>query len=417
MKRFEYALIVGVTALVMIVWHVIPFESARLGMLPAAAQTEAEEIRGVWMTNVDSEVMFSREGLEGALDTLATHHFNTVYPAVWSWGYTLYPSAVAAAATGHEKGLYPDLEAEGRNEALEATQGDRDMLQELVDMAHARHLSVIPWFEFSFMAPANSTLAARHPDWLTQKQGGGASSKLWQEGRHTRVWLNPFHPEVQQFILEMIAELMANYDVEGLQLDDHFGLPVEFGYDPVTIELYRREHWGQAPPRDPNNREWVRWRADKLTAFLEQIFRTVKAQNPKAVLSLSPNPMPFAYNHHLADWPQWWQDGYVEELIVQVYRDGVNSFVETLRSPTLTAAKRHIPTAIGVLSGLKSKYVSTELIRQQVEAARSHGFDGVSFFFHDTLWRPEPDGATVRYGMIRNLFPGPMARPAVVANR
>ena len=53
------------------------------------------EVRGVWLTNVDSDVLFSRDNTTEAIANLAELNFNTLYPTVWNWGYTLYPSAVA----------------------------------------------------------------------------------------------------------------------------------------------------------------------------------------------------------------------------------------------------------------------------------------------------------------------------------
>jgi uncharacterized lipoprotein YddW (UPF0748 family) len=61
---------------------------------------EKHEIRGVWLTSIDSEVLFKRETLKDALDRLADLKFNTIYPTVWNWGYTLYPSKVAEKVTG-----------------------------------------------------------------------------------------------------------------------------------------------------------------------------------------------------------------------------------------------------------------------------------------------------------------------------
>ncbi|MEM9005677.1 MAG: family 10 glycosylhydrolase [Cyanobacteria bacterium P01_F01_bin.86] len=371
------------------------------------------ELRGVWLTNVDSQVLFSTEAVESTLHQLADSHFNTVYPAVWSWGYTLYPSLVCQQATGYKQGLYPDLEDEGRNDRLEEAQGDRDMLLEIVDLAHELDLSVIPWFEFGFMAPANSPLAQRHPEWLTQKQGALPEASLYQEGRHTRVWLNPFHPEVQQFTLDLIAELMDNYPVDGLQLDDHFSLPVAFGYDAYTISLYQQEHAGQSPPSNPYDPEWMRWRADKITQFLDRVFRVVKARRPDAVISVSPNPANFAYNNFLQDWPRWRQIGYVEELIVQVYRDSITSFRNTLQSPAIQRARHHIPTAVGILTGLKDDPVPMSLIQQQAQVARDMGFAGMSFFFYDTVWTAEGEDSRDRITAIQQLFAIPRERPTV----
>ena len=66
---------------------------------------------------------------------------------------------------------------------------------------------------------------------------------------------------------------MSNYDVEGIQFDDHFGYPSELGYDDYTVALYKKEHQGKSPPTDYKDREWVRWRADKITNYMENLFQ------------------------------------------------------------------------------------------------------------------------------------------------
>ena len=40
-------------------------------------------------------------------------------------------------------------------------------------------------------------------------------------------YLNPCHPEVQTFLTDLIVEVVQAYPVDGIQLDDHFGLPLE----------------------------------------------------------------------------------------------------------------------------------------------------------------------------------------------
>ncbi|MEM8613134.1 MAG: glycoside hydrolase family 10 protein [Cyanobacteria bacterium P01_H01_bin.105] len=369
------------------------------------------EIRGVWMTNIDSQVLFSRDALEPGLQRLAALNFNTVYPTVWNWGYTLYPSAVAKQTFGYQQGLYPDVDDTGeRNEALEAAQGDRDMLLELISLAHPLGLRVIPWFEFGFMAPADSALARRHPEWLTQKADG---STVKAEGTHNRVWLNPFHPEVQQFMLDMVGELMANYPVDGFQVDDHFGLPAAYGYDSYTVSLYRQEHNGQAPPTDIYDPEWTRWRADKITDVMRRTFEVVKARQPTAIMSVSPNPHEFAYKHFLQDWDTWVNQGYVEELIVQLYRSDLGRFVWEMNRDPAQMARRHIPTAVGVLSGLRGRPVPMERIQEQVEATRDRSYAGVSFFFYESLWWSDIETREQRQQSLKQLFPHKASAPQV----
>ncbi|MGC9503627.1 glycoside hydrolase family 10 protein [Baaleninema sp.] len=356
------------------------------------------EIRGVWLTNVDSEVLFSRRELRQAIDRLHRLNFNTLYPTVWNWGYTLYPSAVAEPVIGRAVDPEPGLQR-------------YDMLAEAIEYGHSKGLRVIPWFEFGFQAPSYSELARRNPNWLTQRSDG---SQTIMEGEHERVWLNPFHPEVQQFILDLLVEIASNYDIDGIQLDDHLGLPVEFGYDEYTVELYRSEHDGADPPEDYTDPDWMRWRADKITEFVDRAFRAVKAVNPDAVFSVSPNPQHFAYSRYLQDWERWERLGYIEELVLQVYREDIDVFAMELQRPEVEAARRHIPVGIAILTGLKNRPIELDLIRQKVRKARELGFSGLSFFFYESLWNWSEDPPEVREAGFAELFPEAVVAPDVI---
>jgi uncharacterized lipoprotein YddW (UPF0748 family) len=391
------------------------FATSGLAIVPQslsqATQMTSQELRGVWLTNIDSDVLFSQDRLNTGIKRLAKLNFNTVYPTVWNGGYTLYPSQVALQATGETQRLYPDSRETGKRDSREAAQRDRDMLKELVSVAHSQNLHVVPWFEFGFMAPANSELVKRHPDWITQKRDG--SKIVMKEGIHPRVWLNPFHPEVQKFMIDLVSEVVTRYDVDGIQFDDHFGLPAPWGYDPYTVNLYRKEHKWKRPSKIATNPEWVRWRASKLTAFMGQLHQTVKAKNPKAIVSLSPNPARFAYKWFMQDWVTWEKRGYIDELVLQVYRTDRKGFLSELQRPEITRAKRRIPVSIGILSGLKNQHVSMNWIQKQVKWIRSHKFAGVSFFFYETLLASKTESLTQRSTAFQTLFPSPIKRSSL----
>lgn len=355
------------------------------------------EIRGVWLTNIDSDVLFSRRGVTEALNRLKALNFNTIYPTVWQGGYTLYPSAVAQQYFGQSLDPTPGLQR-------------RDVLQELVTQGHQKGLSVIPWFEFGFMAPANSDLAQQHPDWLTRRLDGTLIKK---EGNDERVWLNPFHPEVQQFILDLIAEIVTNYQVDGIQFDDHFGLPSELGYDQYTVNLYQAEHQGKSPSEDFFETYWVRWRADKLNQFMKRVFETVKAIDQDCIISLSPNPLHFALPAYLQDWFTWERKGWIEEIVLQVYRPDLERFITELERTEVELAKNHIPFAVGILSGLKNRPTPINTIEQQVQETRQHQLAGVSFFFYESLWNWAEESPRERQNKLQKLFPTQALRPSV----
>ncbi|MGB8699144.1 MAG: glycoside hydrolase family 10 protein [Thermosynechococcaceae cyanobacterium] len=345
----------------------------------------AAAIRGVWMTVNDSVIWRDRSNTQKAMADLARLNFNTIYPVVWNSGYTQYPSAVAQQAKIQS--------------FIPVGKQGQDTLADLAAQAHQQGLRVIPWMEFGFMTPPSSELATQHPDWLTQQSNG---NPYWVGAAGEVVWLNPFHPEVQQFMSDLVSEVVSRYDVDGIQFDDHTSLPNVFGYDPYTLALYAKEtkKTGVPLPSDPH---WVSWRANKLTAFMERLNKTVKAIRPNAVFSVAPNPYDTAYKGYLQDWLGWIRKGIVDELIVQIYRPDLNSFFSQATRPELVEAQKKIPTGVGILTGLQNRVISMAQIQTQTQAAQSQGL-GVTYFYYESLWDLAPEPMAMRQSQFQALL-------------
>jgi uncharacterized lipoprotein YddW (UPF0748 family) len=354
--------------------------------IPAIAQQPRQEIRGVWMTTNDKDILRDRRKLGDAVSKLKRLNFNTIYPVVWNSGYAMYPSYVAQQRD-IQPFVYRGLDGQ-------------DMIADLIAQAHRQGLLVIPWFEFGFMAPPTSELALNHPDWLTQKQDGSQTSN--GAGGEV-VWLNPFHPEVQQFITALVLEITTQYNADGIQFDDHMSLPSEFGYDDYTVALYTKET-KQPPPKDFENPAWVQWRANKITAFMSQLNQAVKAAKPNAIFSISPNYYDFAYKHYLQDWLAWVRLDIADELIVQVYRPNLESFVDKINRPEMQEAQQKIPTGVGIMTGLRNNPVPIEQIKSQVRAVQEYGL-GVAFFYYESLWEYAPEPMADRLSQFSDFFP------------
>jgi uncharacterized lipoprotein YddW (UPF0748 family) len=371
----------------------IPFFAAAQSVSPTPLTPSTQptsELRGVWLTNVDSDVLFSRAKLERAAQRLKRLNFNTIYPTIWNGGYTLYPSPAAEKAFG--KPVYPIPELQGR-----------DMLAEAVEVGHANGITVIPWFEYGLMLDEGSELARQHPDWLTRRKDGSTVFVQGDKKQHRMVWLNPARPEVRRLLVNLAAEVVSKYNVDGIQFDDHFGLPFELGYDDYTIALYQKEHDGKSPPANLKDREWVRWRTRSVTNLLIEIFAAVKTTKPNCLISLSPNSKDFAYTNYLQNWSQWVRLGFVNEIIVQVYRYQLKDFLREIEQSDLKEVRRKLPVGIGILTGLRIRNVDMKQIASQVKATRDRKFHGFSFFFYETLG--DRDDA------FQSLLPAPATRP------
>lgn len=327
-------------------------------------QVAIQESRAVWLTTTDSTVLNSRTNLQQGLQALSALGFNTLYPIVWSRGFTLYPSPIAQEFIGSAVIPNPNFD-------------QRDMLAELIEVAKPFNFRVIPWFEYGLKVPPNAAITTRNSHLITADQQGNLIQS-------DNAWLNPTHPEVQQFVIDLIKDVAKRYDIAGVQLDDNFGLPVELGYDSFTKALYRQENQEQLMPANPRDPKRLQWLTDKITFLFRRIFKVVKTEKA-CLISLSPNPLDFSRRNYAVDWRLWEQEGLVEELALQVYRDSLSAFVTEIDQPELIDTRFHIPTAIGVLTGLRTKSVSFNQLREQIQAARQRQFAGVSCFFYETL--------------------------------
>lgn len=371
----------------------------RLWQAPTNPVTASNQIHGIWMTNLGASWMYYATRLDEVVANLAQHKINTLYPAVWNRGYTLHPSKIARQAGGRSRDWITDVPLLPFD----------DVLTELIYQSHRQGLRLIPWFEYGLMIPASSAIAQTHPDWLTKNAAGQtvANPHTPEQGLPpifqnlqlevsggNLAWLNPMHPEVREFLVDLITEVVKRYPVDGIQLDDHFGLPVEMGYDAYTRQLYAAEHGGASPPSNPQNAAWMQWRSRYITDLMTRISQSVKAEKPDAIVSLSPNPPDFAYRKYLQDWRRWVDQGSVDEVIVQLYRPDLAALQNDLYSGALVQLKQKVPIAIGLYTGPFWPVKSLDRLQAEIQAVQAAAYQGISFFcWETTFWIFRQDAA------------------------
>lgn len=336
------------------------------------------EIHGVWMTNTGVILNYYTTRLDEVVANITKHNLNTIYPAVWNRGYTLHPSSVAPSRGSLSLG------ERHHRPFLILT----DPLKGIVQQAHRQELRIIPWFEYGLMIPKNHAIAKQHPNWLSQTQQGKIHLPQGKfDQSENMAWLNPAHPEVQKFITNLIVDVVKGYAIDGIQLDDHFAIPVEFGYDNYTVQLYRQEHNGSPPPKNIKNPEWMAWRAKKLTQLMTKISQAVKVEKPQLIISLSPNSLDFAYKNYLQDWGRWVKSGLLDEVVVQIYRNDIQAIQNELNNQQLLNIRSRVPTAIGLYTGPFLSPKPIQNIKQEIAVVKKTKYQGVSFFsWETTLW-------------------------------
>ncbi|BAY20984.1 hypothetical protein NIES2100_07280 [Calothrix sp. NIES-2100] len=327
------------------------------------------ETRGIWLTNTDSKVLRSKQRIAEAMDFLAETGFNVVFPVVWNQGVTLYPSQIMQQIFGV---------------AINPSFIGRDPLREVIVEARRVGLKVIPWFEYGFASSYNSNggmLLQTKPEWAARDRNG----KLLQKNGFE--WMNALDPQVQEFMLNLVLEVVNNYDVDGIQGDDRLpALPAEGGYDEGTIALYRQQ-FQQNPPQNHQDRQWLQWRADILTEFLARLYQQVKRVNPNLIVSMSPNIYDWGFKEYLQDSVTWLNRGIVDMIHPQIYRRDFLSYkciVNRLITEQFTDAT--LPKlAPGILMKLGAYCITPEHLIKAIECNRKRGIKGEVFFFYEGL--------------------------------
>ena len=327
-------------------------------------------VRGVWITNVDSDVLTTRAKIAEAMDHLVSRGFNTVFPVVYNGGFTLHPSDVMAATFGEARRTHPSF-------------GGRDVLDELIVEGHRVGLEVIPWFEYGFVSSFGGPghILTAKPQWAAL---GANGQQVVKNGFY---WMDALNPEVQDFMSSLVLEVASRYDVDGIQGDDRMpAMAVEGGYTAVDRALYAADFGGASPPPFPTEQGFVRWKANRLTNYLGRLYRSVKAVDRNLTVSMSPSPFSFGYDEYLQDLPRWLDSAYVDVVHPQLYRYDIASYrFEANKALTFTRPVDLPKFAPGILLKAGSQLNGPAYAVDAVRYNRSRGVSGEVFFFYEGL--------------------------------
>ncbi len=352
-------------------------------LLVASTQLMSQqvELRGIWMTPRRGDEFWSKQEIAQAMERTREAGFNTVYFLAWSRGWPLWRSEFFQTETGY---------------LTDPRAGDRDILQEAIEEAHARGLDIEAWMEYGFVGwwdgyqlegYPKGPLFAKHPEWLARRSDGSDEFISGHVG--TFYWMAHSQPAVQRFLVELHTEIARKYEVEGIELDRIRYPRLDCGYDSVTVSMYRASHQGAHPPA-PDDSAWMRWRADRLLEFHKAAFASIKRERPGIIVSNAPGHYSTgagysAYEDYLPDWKGWIRGGSVDAVQVQMYvapeefRDVVRSMMRGIR------VEDRFRLFAGLVVKPSEKLFSREQIRELVSISRGAGLDGYAFWFYNDI--------------------------------
>ena len=335
-----------------------------------AQNKQQEPVRGVWVTNVASDALKSKKNIKEAIQLCKKNSINNIYVVVWNNGVTMYPSKVVESYIGIKQSK---------------VYGGRDPIKEIIEEGHKAGIKVHAWFEFGFSynyGDSNCLWQKKYPTWVGRDVHGNHLQK------NKFFWWSAFNKDVQNFMNKLVLEVVQKYNIDGIQGDDRLpAMPSEGGYDDATKILYAAEHLGANTPSNSKDSAWVQWRADKLSNYIQQLYKSVKALKPNCIVSWAPSIYPWSKEQYLQDWPAWLNGGYADYILPQLYRYDLVAYEKILKelSSQVTAQqkKKVFP---GILTSLGDGYrIKDDMLKEIIRLNRSYGFEGECLFYFETL--------------------------------
>lgn len=191
--------------------------------------------------------------------------------------------------------------------------GSYDPLEFAIQEAHKRGLEIHAWlntnrvFSGSDISIKNNPfhIAQMHPDWVYEKTDDNS------------IWLNPGIPEAREYLVELINEIVQNYEVDGIQLD-FIRYPQFLINDKTAFEKFG------------NGKLIDDWRRDNITEFISKLRNRIKNTNPRIKLGVTPigiyKSIPDGrgmqgYSDVFQDSREWLKLGIIDYAVPQIYWD------------------------------------------------------------------------------------------------
>lgn len=286
---------------------------------------------------------------------------------------------------------------------------DFDPLDYVIRRARAAGMQVHAWINaFTAGMLAERPTDPRHvlnrrPDWVTVDRGGRSLWDYgWEEAQiHVPArMLDPGVPAVQQFVLDVVLEVVDTYAVDGIHLDYVRYPSRRFGYHPDSLARFVEEHGfdPMALERDAvsfvaaHGREefqrrldlWDDWRRAQVTSLVERIGRAVASRGGQNVFSVAVGAdAGDAFTERLQSWPAWVERGLVDALFVMAYSADTARVAEQVQHAVSLGKAAGVPVYAGL--GVYLLNGDTDLLRRQLDVAQSAGAAGIAVFSYDTL--------------------------------
>ncbi|PKL17984.1 MAG: hypothetical protein CVV49_08290 [Spirochaetae bacterium HGW-Spirochaetae-5] len=280
-----------------------------------------------------------------------------------------------------------------------------DPLEYIIDKTRKSDVKIHAWVNVSFVLnaedypPGEKHIVSKKPHWVTHDQTGRSiseySKKELDDNLVEGLFLDPAIPEVKDYIVGIVDDILSRYSVDGIHLD-YVRYPYsgynsykkkhlnDFGYNPIAREIFKKMH-GTDPvdiDRFQDSREkrlFDNFRENQITEIVKRINKTVKSKNENIVFSAAVMPRhDWGKKVYFQDWPLWLDNNYIDLACVMSYSNGIPGFKNYIKYADDTRHNNRIFMGISVKKTTRLKNAA-----EQIDLAYENNMRGYSIFSFD----------------------------------
>lgn len=365
-----------------------PSDSGALQSYTHTGDALKGEIRGVWLSYYELAVDNTRRSREEY-----TAYIQSLCEKFRPFGITdAFVHVRPYADAMYKSSVYPTSVYTGVTQGGEAP---FDLLEVICQVASAYGIRVHAWvnpYRVHNCADINELSESNKArQWYVE----GSAEDVAEVGG--KLYFNPASQKAQQLVVEGAREILLNYPVAGIHIDDYFYPPDCGDFDKAQYENYLSQ--GGSLSLDD-------WRRSNVNNLISNLYATVKSFGGDRIFSISPaGNINNNYESLYADVSLWSKGGYADVIIPQIYFGFMHRSHPFERCTAdwyaLKGAGVKMPVGLALYkAGTEDSFAgegsqewkqSSDIITRQVQYLRSVGADG--FVIFSTEFFLSEDGA------------------------
>ena len=192
-------------------------------------------------------------------------------------------------------------------------QYDFDVFSYMISVLHKSNIKIHAWLNPYRVRTADSdinNLPADSPayKWLTDEVSENDNNICIFEG----IYLNPASSDVKKLITDGVREIINNYDVDGVHIDDYFYPTTSPDFDAASYEDYKS--------KNENPLSLDEYRISHINALISSLYTAIKFKDKNLIFSISPSAsISKNKEEYFADIKAWVENECVDLIIPQSY--------------------------------------------------------------------------------------------------